>query len=195
MGAWTPKAQIALANDLVMSVTVLDEDSQTRAAIQGIANKLISQALVADPTLAGQVLQVATQKVDEAIAAKNIVQAVVVNLDGESAVGIVDVNGKFLPGAQWDEFGRPTDGMMSTFANRGMIRAGENVESAKAIVDSLEQNTWVTFAQDGGFDHSTQTYLQNRNHWAVCEDPPFVYPGNYIIWVNPADLSIRRLEN
>lgn len=192
--AWTPKALIALANDLVMSVMILDEGSETRAAIQGIANQLISQALTADPTLAGQLLQVATQKVDEAIAAKNIVQAVIVTLDGESTVGIVDRDGKFLPGAQWDKFGRPTDGMMGVFANRSMLRAGEKIESAKSIVDSLGQNTWVTFAQDCFCDHCTQqTYIGNRGHGADCEDQPYVYPGNYLLWVNPVDLSIRKL--
>lgn len=72
---WSPKATIALANDLVTASLVLEVGSDTRAAIQSVADVLISSALAADPTLAATLETVAIGKVDEAISTRLLVQA------------------------------------------------------------------------------------------------------------------------
>lgn len=74
MATWTPKAMIQFANDLVMATTVLDEDSETRAAIQAIADALISAALAADPTLAASVTAAASAAVSGELASRAILQ-------------------------------------------------------------------------------------------------------------------------
>lgn len=73
--AWTPKATIQFANDIITASLVLDEDSATREAVQGIASALITAALLADPTLAENLTEVATTVVEERIAAENLLRA------------------------------------------------------------------------------------------------------------------------
>lgn len=74
MAQWTPKAMIQFANDLVMATTVLDEESETRAAIQAIADALISAALAADPTLAASVAAAASSAVEGELASRALLQ-------------------------------------------------------------------------------------------------------------------------
>ncbi|MCT2085026.1 hypothetical protein M3D75_02750 [Microbacterium enclense] len=74
MATWTPKATIQFANDLITASLVLEPESDTRAAIQAIADVLISAALAADPTLASSVAAAAAAAVDGELADRAILQ-------------------------------------------------------------------------------------------------------------------------
>ncbi|QLD10876.1 hypothetical protein [Microbacterium oleivorans] len=66
---------IALANDLVMAAEILRPDSDSRAAIQTIANALISTAIATDPTLSENVVAAAAAAVDTELGTRALLQS------------------------------------------------------------------------------------------------------------------------
>lgn len=91
--AWTPKATLQFANDLITASLVEDITSETRAAIQAIANALFSSAVAADPTLAANVLAAAEVAVTDAAATGRFVKAL-------DAPGVAGDNGTIYLGSQ-----------------------------------------------------------------------------------------------
>ncbi|KEP75856.1 hypothetical protein HR12_20885 [Microbacterium sp. SUBG005] len=69
MSRWVPKANILFANDQVMASEINRDDSDTRAAIQAIADALITAALQADPDLGAQLAQAIGTAVPPAVSA------------------------------------------------------------------------------------------------------------------------------
>ena len=162
MATWTPKAMIQFANDLVMATTVLDEDSETRAAIQGIADVLISAALAADPTLAGSVSAAATAAVEDELASRALLQTTGTDGGGlqerfpaTSALGwksdteSVDGNlGTTLPGpptiAALQKVGFPIGRDAPDEVGVGFgIRAGDGRNTALDVADTYDQTTGI----------------------------------------------------
>lgn len=183
------------APDEANASNIRNPASDSYAAVQEVVAPIAAAVVASDPTVAAAAAAAASTAVDGAIADRNLVESDVTTTTDDAVVGLVDQDGIRLPGAQWDTYGRPANAMMRTLMNRGMIRGDEGSTGTQVFKDALGARTWLSIAPDGGFDHATYTYLVNRLHWAASDDPPFVYPGNYIIWLNTTDLSLHRLEN
>lgn len=154
---WSPKATIQFANDLITASLVFDENSDTRAAIQGIANALISSAIENDPTLAANVAQAANTAVGDALANAKVVSAT----DGADpsdpdVVGAVgDEAGTPSRWLRFNAKGMPSRGALAALAEAGIMIAGPKVDQADptavgAIGDQLgSPSPWLRWTATG----------------------------------------------
>ncbi|MBQ9918004.1 MAG: hypothetical protein IJO71_12505 [Microbacterium sp.] len=160
--AWVPKTFLQFANDLVTASLILDEDSESRAAIQGIANVLISAAIAADPSLAASVGAAASAAVSGEIAARALLQTTGTGAGGlqerfpaSSALGwktdtaTVDPNlGTTLPDgatiAALQKVGFPLGHDVAEDADVGFgIRAGDGRNTALDVAKTYDPVTGI----------------------------------------------------
>lgn len=179
--AWTPKAAIQLATDLTMAVTTLDPGSQFRAAIQGVADAILTAAISADPTLAANVTAAATEAVQDALAAGNVATSEPVpgvTMNGiaflADALGVLSKIG-------FDENGEVAEETMQSAEGKGMPRVVAS-GSGFRFVDQNGRHYALGFDGTGQFDEIAKWAFVNLIHRYTGPDRPFVYPSNFVYW-------------
>lgn len=187
---WTPKAQITLANDLITATLVLDEDSQSRAAIQSIADALITAAIAADPTLAANVIAAADAAVADALAAESIVTSAPFVPEFDDDEGFLADEGGVPSRVGFDVQGEIAEATMRSAFGKGMPRVVAGAGGGARMVDALGRNFALGFDAQGQFDEITKWALVNLLHWYVGPDRPFVWPGGHVIWVRTDETGL-----
>lgn len=202
---WVPKAQIAIANDLVTASLALDPGSQTRAAFQAIANALVSAALQADPTLAASVSATAqaaaVQKVGEAIIANDLIKGSDIRIPTSSFVAGVSI--ALLAAGDRYTFltANDVDGAPTPHAAKLISKSiGMTVENAEGVsVAMLAAGDRFTFLTandvDGGpTEHAAKLIAEYARPFLAIPDDSGT-PTAYIPEVSSGDIYVTDLSS